>query len=237
MTKIAEWYDDFVKEQIKKGINKRHLEINKRILNKTNNLTVQTILEIGCGIGSQTELLNKYFSNAQITAIDISEKSIEYAKEKNKKNDNIRFETRDIINNPIGRKFDLIVLADVIEHIPLELHNSLFKVLNESISNLGIICINIPSPAYLDHLTKTCPDTLQVVDQPICSELVLKSIQKTDLYIDFLEHYSVWISEGDYQFFTLKKRSTSFSGNLFNERTLMSRIHSFYIRRIRWRWH
>ena len=77
MSKIQQYYDETAEYYQKLGLNDRNYKIHDLLLRfglqKTEN-----VLEIGCGVGVQTQLLAKACRN--ITAIDISEKSIEIAK-------------------------------------------------------------------------------------------------------------------------------------------------------------
>ena len=75
----SEFYDNFITYQIKTGINDRIFGLYKRVcsLSISNN---DRILEIGCGIGSLTYLLSQKVKKGKIEAIDISPKSIEFAK-------------------------------------------------------------------------------------------------------------------------------------------------------------
>ena len=78
-----------------------------------------SILEIGCGEGGNM----KSFADlgCKITGIDLSERKIELAEDffKDHQNrNNISFICRDIYDSMDLGKFDVIVLRDVIEHIP-----------------------------------------------------------------------------------------------------------------------
>ena len=46
-------------------------------------------------------------------------------------------------------KFDIIVLADVLEHIPIEYHDKLLGALNSVLEKNGFIFIHIPEPKAL----------------------------------------------------------------------------------------
>lgn len=230
---VSLWYDDFMDEQIRKGINSRHLNIIERIVKHGNPITVTKVLEIGCGIGTQSELLSKYFKKASILAVDISEKSITYAQAKYEDKNNLVFEVRNLVEEPLKDSFDLIVLADVIEHIPLNVHGRLFNNLEGMLTSNGCVCINIPSPNYLEYLNRTSPETLQIIDQPIFTLLLSDALKDSELYIHYLETYSIWINECDYQFIILRKKPISFHSNNFNERSFWNRTMSYYQRRIK----
>lgn len=76
------------------------------------------VLEIGCGNGTGTRLINKYFSPGNITAIDLDEKMIQIAA-KNNRSENISFIVMDAsrLDFP-DNTFDAIFNFGIIHHIP-----------------------------------------------------------------------------------------------------------------------
>ncbi len=203
-SKVADWYDKFSTQQVNTGINLRHKSIHewclKFGLKKTDN-----VLEIGCGIGTQSQLIAEYLTRGKLTINDISEKSVDIAKERLKKFNNINYSKGDIIGQPIIDKFDFIILPDVIEHIPLENHFKLFEKLNGLLKDDGTILIHIPFPNYLKWVHKNKPELLQVIDQPITTDILAKNCYSNGLYIDKLITYKIWIEKNDYQILKLKK--------------------------------
>jgi len=80
------------------------------------NITVQTpikILDIGTGSGCIPVSLKKHFSNAEVWAIDISEKALDIARKNSKQNvTEVHFIVDDILNPKseiLNNKFDIIV--------------------------------------------------------------------------------------------------------------------------------
>ena len=57
--------------------------------------------------------------------------------------------------------FDFVVLPDVLEHIPVEQHADLFKVLASVTAFDATVLINIPEPHCLDWIRKTRPELLR----------------------------------------------------------------------------
>lgn len=203
-SEIKKWYNSYTSRQKKVGINERHLSILSKV--KAQGLSKDCdVLEIGCGIGTFTKLLKDFITDGNILAIDISDESIKEAKEKyNAKN--LNFIAADATSYDFkNKKYDVIVLPDVIEHIPLRYHYDLFKTLSSVLKDNGIIFIHIPNPYFLEWCHENRTDLLQIIDQPIYTKELVRNISDHDLYIHKLETYSIWVKENDYQAITLKK--------------------------------
>lgn len=215
MSDVEKYYDKFSEHQLSIDINARHRSIAQKTLVhglKSN----AKVLEIGCGIGTVTQLIAEKLTTGKITAIDISPKSIEIAGQRLKHLSNVTFQSADIINADINEKYDFILLPDVIEHIPIDQHPKLFKQLSSLLSENGIIFIHIPNPDYLAWETKHYKEKLQIIDQPVYTSILCNSIKDTGLYIHFLETYSIWVEQCDYQVIILKKSPKKFNKIEFN---------------------
>ncbi len=204
MKHIEDFYDDFSNLQTITGINKRHLSIHNWCL-KFGMLQNSKVLEIGCGIGTYTELLAKYCTKGSINAYDISQKNIDIAKINLRNYSNLKLKKGDATIEKFDKEFDFIILPDVLEHIPLEDHLKLFKSLSNSLATNGTIIIHIPNPYYLKWCHENQPELLQILDQPLYTNLLMENIYNSNLYIEYLNTYSIWIDNCDYQIIVLKK--------------------------------
>jgi len=206
MSEISKWYDEYSSRQADMGINARHKSIHnwalKFGLKKSDN-----VLEIGCGIGTQTKLLADYLNNYnQITAIDLSPKSIEVAKQLLKQYHGINWIATDFVTYDSDKKYDFVLLPDVIEHIPLAQHKALFAKISQVISDEAQIVIHIPNPNYLEWCHTHAKDKLQVLDQPIYTDELSKNVYPSGLYIHHLQTYSIWNQDCDYQIILIRKK-------------------------------
>jgi trans-aconitate 2-methyltransferase len=207
MSEVAEFYDEFTERQLLMGINARNVSIQRWLeefgLQKNN-----AVLEIGCGIGTQTQLLAEYLlPTAKITANDISTKSVDIARKRLAKHTNIEWIAEDFLAcNSIKEKYDVVLLPDVIEHIPIELHSDLFKKIHTCLKPSGFVLIHIPDPMFLDWCTVHMQDKLQIIDQPIFTDILIQNTYPHGYYIHYLKTYSIWIDNGDYQVIVLKPK-------------------------------
>jgi len=203
---LIEYYNKFVARQEEFGVNERHKSIVKRSLErglKSNH----NVLEIGCGIGTLTSLLIPELSQGKLTAIDISDESIVTAKKKLGHYSNLTLIDGNAVEYDFkGELFDFIVLPDVLEHIPFEFHNALFNRLNNLLKEGGKVLIHIPNPYHSDWW-RALDRPMQIIDLSVHLPIVIENLKNTGLHITFLEIYSVWLNEGEYQFIELQKES------------------------------
>ena len=150
-----------------------------------------------------------FFEAAALYGVDISPQSIELANRLTLKYSNAFFEVRDLTTDVINRKFDVIVLPDVIEHIPFDLYPSLFSNLNKMMSDNAYIFIHIPHPNYLEWLIHCGSYDLQIIDQPVYTNKLLSIVYPIGFYIHYLSSYSVYSENCDYQVIILKIKSIS----------------------------
>jgi trans-aconitate 2-methyltransferase len=191
------FYDEYVDRQSRVGVNERHRSI-VRWLKRAGLRRDQRVLEIGCGIGTLTQLLVDEVSEGSILALDLSPKSIEMARSRLASASNVHFEAADVLTLDLSEQFNIVVLPDVIEHIPLELHGALFERIAAWLEPDGFALAHYPNPHYQDWLRDNRPDLLQVIDQAVEADALLSHAYASGLYLDFLETYSIWIREGDY---------------------------------------
>jgi len=200
---VVDYYDEYTGRQARVGINLRHIHI-LRSLKKHGLKPHHRVLEIGCGIGTVTELLAQYLKEGSILGADISPKSIETAQTHLAHHKNASFLVTDMSDMQQPTLFDVVVLPDVLEHIPIEQHRNLFRVIRANIKPDGFVFINIPDPRFLEWMHQYAPEKLQVIDQPIHADILVGNVYPNDFYIEKLESYSIFYQEHDYQRIVLR---------------------------------
>jgi cyclopropane fatty-acyl-phospholipid synthase-like methyltransferase len=202
---VESYYDEYVSRQKKFGVNERHHSIATKLVS-AGLLDHHHVLEIGCGIGTLTSLLVEQVKNGKLTSLDLSAKSIEEAKTNLSGYKNLELKHADILNYEVkDSKFDVIVLPDVLEHIPLNLHSNLFQKLASILNSDGFVFIHIPNPYYTEWCEKNAPHLLQIIDFSVTTNHLVNSVYPHGLYIHELKTYSVWLVEQDYQYIILKR--------------------------------
>lgn len=220
----AEYYDDFADEQASAGIHARHKAIDGW-LEKFGLVAGAHVLEIGCGVGTQTELIAKRLhGSGTVTAVDLSPRSIDFARRRLSGRPNVELIAGDVVQLELDRKFDVIVMPDVIEHIPVDQHLKLFANVRRWLEDTGWALIHMPNPYYLDWCRRHRADLLQVIDQPIFAETLIANTQPNDLYIHHLETYPIWIAECDYQVVVLRPVPRVDFATPSEDRSLRARI-------------
>jgi cyclopropane fatty-acyl-phospholipid synthase-like methyltransferase len=194
---VATFYDEFVDRQTRVGVNLRH----RAILGWLKRFGIgpeSRVLEIGCGVGPLTQLLAEAVPQGSVVGTDLSPKSIDAARERLAPFGNAKLVVGDVLEVDVEERFDVVVLPDVIEHIPLESHDALFERVASWVKPDGFVLLHYPNPHHLEWFHVHHPERLQIIDQPVHADLLLANAYRHGLYLDYFERYSIWVREGDY---------------------------------------
>ena len=118
---------------------------------KCENRENQTIsfLNFGCGIGKSERFIRNYFPHSSIFSVDVSEKSIEVAKERNKELKNVTFSTFDGFHIPLEITFDVVFIANVFHHVPFDKHIPILKNIYQRLNYNGAVFLFEHKPLNL----------------------------------------------------------------------------------------
>ena len=98
-----------------------------------------TFLNVGCGIGQSEPYIRQYLPNSRVYSIDVSERSIEVARDMNKGLTNVTFASYDGETIPFDIHFDVIFVAMVFHHIRRENHVRTLATLYKKLSPAGLL--------------------------------------------------------------------------------------------------
>lgn len=117
-------------------------------------LPVRRVLEYGCGTGRNIGFLQAAFPEAEIVGTDISAASLQVASQNNP---GVRFEV-EADELAVG-SFDLIFVASVFHHIPVEVRLSVMKTLAKRLNEGG--CLDVfehnPFNPVTRRIVADCP--------------------------------------------------------------------------------
>ena len=85
------------------------------LFKKIDSKEVNTIIDLGCGIGVKTAYLAKKYPKAKVIGMDFAEPAIKAASEYWKKQ-NLSFSVDDVTNDE-SKKYDIVCMFDVLEHL------------------------------------------------------------------------------------------------------------------------
>jgi 2-polyprenyl-3-methyl-5-hydroxy-6-metoxy-1,4-benzoquinol methylase len=133
---------------------------------------VSRILDFGCGIGLTLPYLRRHFPQASLSATDISAKSLEHVQKSVP-------DVEVIADSDLDQhRFDLILVAGVIHHVPPDERPGVFKRLANLLSRDGELFVfeHNPFNPVTRRLVSTCPfDT----DAQIISRRALSALMRS----------------------------------------------------------
>src|SRR5262249_40644992 len=139
---VTAFYDRFVDRQTKIGINQRHEAILAWLL-RFGMRPDDRVLEIGCGSGTLTQLLAEALPEGSVFGFDLSPKTVEAARERLAPFGNTQVVAGDVLEVDAGSDpYDVVVLPDVIEHIPIQLHDALFGRIASWVRPEGFVLVH-----------------------------------------------------------------------------------------------
>jgi trans-aconitate 2-methyltransferase len=200
---VRKWYNTFSAKQQKTGINLRHYSIFNQLID-SGMKKQHNVLEIGCGIGTLTQLIHSYLKKGHLVATDISNGSIETAQKRIGRSDRLELVVSDMSDFKSSKKFDFIVLPDVLEHIPVDQHLNLFRVIAEHMHAKSRIFIHVPHPKALAFIRENFPEQLQIIDQSIGADEVMNTTYPNNLELIHYKAYPLFHKENDYVSILLK---------------------------------
>lgn len=224
---VKQFYDDFVGHQLTFSFNERHL-ILFRELRQLGLSASSNVLELGCGIGVMTSLLANYAKSGSIEAVDISPNSVEEAKKRVKRQENIHFVTADLKHFESSRAdFDIITLLDVLEHVPEEDHADLFIKISKLMHRQSVLFISIPTPDSIVYEKLHFPENVQIIDQELCADLLISRAYKAGMELDFFRTIGIWAAN-DYHLLAFRKKIEYTNDRISNRRNLPGKVfHRF----------
>lgn len=167
------------------------------------------VLDVGCGLGWSSSEFSKIAAN--VKAIDLSDNLIEIANEMFQ-NTNLEYRQSDVTQVGLNyeKKFDLVTMLDVFEHIQASKRLIFIEDINNVLKPGGLVFFSCPSIYHQKFLREHRPEGLQPVDEDIDIEIlndVAKKLDNGDVM--YFSYISIW-QPNDYFYAILQKSPINF---------------------------
>lgn len=153
----------------------------------------KSIIDIGCGPGNSTEVLQRRFPNSRIIGIDSSFEMIEKAKSQHNDIDFVYCDVNDLFHRK--EEYDVVFSNACIQWIPN--HNELLKNLMNLLNDNGVLAVQIPYNQD-EPIQKIIEEVTQSTKWVDCFEkprekYVLKFSEcYYDLLADISHNFEIW---------------------------------------------
>ena len=111
------------------------------IISRISKINCESIIDIGCGDGRFTVETSDAFPNAKVVGIDYSQKAISLAKAMNPA---MTFINLDITDAQLNEKFEVGIVIEVLEHIPIKMINNFLHGISNILDDTGLLLITVP---------------------------------------------------------------------------------------------
>jgi SAM-dependent methyltransferase len=172
-----------------------HLQLDKEILKRHFDLRGKDVMDFGCGMGSTSLWIAREMNPAKVDGFDLDPNHIAVALTLHKRYPapGVQFELRNIIEYPIDRQYDFIMLNDVIEHIKEEWIPGILDILiNRNLRKGGTIFFSYPpwEGPHASHLRRAIKiPWVQFLPQNYVYSLIAKSDRRMVGSKDLMEEY------------------------------------------------
>lgn len=155
------------------------------------------VADIGCGIGLVTQALARRDPSVRVVGTDLSERNIAQAREVVTQPNAELFQSdvrtqEDALRTRAPNGYDLMVLVDVIEHIPEDDRPELLAMLARLATPEGSLVLTYPSADYIEWLEQHDPDELQIIDNAIPPETLIGEADEAGWRLRSLAYKDIW---------------------------------------------
>lgn len=199
MTTVKVTHEDSIQDGIRYAEKRlrdddSHLLIDKKLLKNRFDLKGKTVMDFGCGVGGMTTWMARNLG-AIVDGYDIDEKHVEIAQALLRKypSENVTISRRNVIEDPVAKEYDAIILNDVIEHLKPEwIHGILDVLVNKNLKRGGIIYFSYPpwEGPYASHMHRIIRmPWIQYLPEKMLLSMIRRRNQTTLGQYDLVDEY------------------------------------------------
>ncbi len=120
----------------------RYLSLLESVVSEVEKLDPQSVLDFGCGDGRLLSELASRVPVSKLWGVDVDERSLRFA---GGFNDEAKVLFARSLKELRGKRFDVIVASEVMEHIPPEECSPIVSALGELVSPSGAVVVTVPT--------------------------------------------------------------------------------------------
>ncbi len=111
------------------------------LLSKLEQIECSSICDVGSGDGRLVQEMAGHFPDKEVEGIDYSERVINMARGLNP---SLNFSRVDIVNDNLDKKYDVLTLIEVFEHIPTDKTDPFISALHGMLNEEGTLLLTVP---------------------------------------------------------------------------------------------
>lgn len=184
--RVRTFYDEFADYQLSYVLtpNPRFLEIRKRLKPFLDAGEARSALDVGCGIGVQTDWLADHVP--RVVGIDISPRNVAIA---SRLYPRVSFSVCSLPGGELPEgPFDLVTAFDVFEHFDNADRPTVFNRIGQVLATDALLAINIPSRLFA---LQNPPETKQIIDEAVGVEELVACAAAVDFELLSLDRYGI----------------------------------------------
>jgi SAM-dependent methyltransferase len=109
-------------------------------------LCIGSVLELGCGRGELSAAVAA--AGHDVTAVELSRAKVDIARAAHR---GVDFRCADILQLDLDRRFDTVILAEVLEHVSAEVGNVMLQVALRHLIPRGRLIVSVPNENCIPH--------------------------------------------------------------------------------------
>jgi len=114
------------------------------LLSRLGEFERQSVLDVGCGDGRMCREISLRFPDRRVAGVDFSERAIALAKAMNFGCGRLEFEARDITVGVPVQKHDVVVMMEVLEHVPIGFSAGFLAAVASELMGGGYLLLTVP---------------------------------------------------------------------------------------------
>ena len=189
---VKKYYDERSRQWARQfASGNRRIDRQRALVSAAIRRDASRVLIIGCGIGDLAHhIASRVAPSAHVLATDISGEAVHIARRLHAHR-RVAYRVLDAVTDEIEGEYDVIILPDTYEHIPIPLRKILHERLARAMSARSMCILTLPSPSHQRHL-KEQAEGLQIIDEIVTLDDLRVLAQDVGGELSYFNMIHVW---------------------------------------------